>query len=155
MYAEASKPLDGLTHTKLCFAPDTPESNISAMLRALHKVPGVLLADAPPGFCCAAIAHDGGVPVAELLKAVSSAGVTATVAPIPLPSIESAPIDNGQRKIFAVFGAFVLTLVLINLRSIFGKIDGSQLILMISLLPLAFCLSFVLEKIVTTSGRKL
>jgi len=76
--AEGTPTPDGLTRTQLQIHDATPAS-IRHVLRALQRVPGVLLAENRKTTSCAVVAHDSGVAEQSLIAAAAAAGARATV----------------------------------------------------------------------------
>ncbi len=70
---------DALTRTTLTIDGILAGTRIDDVVRALKRVPGVLLADASPGNARAVVAHDSAVPVNALIAAALAAGARVTV----------------------------------------------------------------------------
>jgi copper chaperone CopZ len=70
---------DALTRTTLTIDDILAGTRIDDVVRALKRVPGVLLADASPGNARAVVAHDSAVPVNALIAAALAAGARVTV----------------------------------------------------------------------------
>jgi len=71
---------DSLTRTTLHVDAAAPAALVAAAVRALQRVPGVLLADLDAATARLVVAHDGAVPVASLVAAATQAGVNARIA---------------------------------------------------------------------------
>ena len=70
---------DLLTRTTLQFAGSLSTASIALVIRALQRVPGVLLADMNAAGARAIVAHDAAVTGASLLAATLRAGVNAVI----------------------------------------------------------------------------
>lgn len=71
--------VDILTRSTLQVDGRLSVPSMTHMIRALHHVPGVLLAEFDHANCRATIAHDSAVSTASLLSAATGAGVRATI----------------------------------------------------------------------------
>jgi hypothetical protein len=100
--------VDLLTHTTLHMDEGLSMPTIAQLIKALQRVPGVLLAEIAAGSACAIVAHDAAVPGASLLAAAEQAGVHAIIVadtPLPTPSDSPAPplaeMSNRRRLMYA------------------------------------------------------
>jgi copper chaperone CopZ len=82
---------DALTRTTLRLNGATPGSLVADAIRALHNVPGVLVADVDPARSAIVVAHDGAVPLTALVSAAKTAGVPATIAGRPAVTALATP----------------------------------------------------------------
>lgn len=106
-----------LTRTTLQVGESLPTLAVAQLVRALQRVPGVLLAEIAPGSACAVVAHDAAVPGASLLAAAEGAGVHAKIVADtrpPAPSVDrvSPPAAAPMQRVLAVAAALFLGLVL-------------------------------------------
>ena len=110
---------DTLTRTTLQIEGGASASSIAAAVRALQRVPGVLLADMLPANTRAIVAHDAAVDAASLVNAVAAAGIRAAIVAPPRavgrsggpPVYASAALVRGIASAIVVFA----TLTLVNL----------------------------------------
>lgn len=70
---------DSLTRTTLQVSQSISIAEIGDVVRALQRVPGVLLADLNPSSARVTVAHDGAVSTAALVSAAKVAGAHATI----------------------------------------------------------------------------
>jgi len=70
---------DALTRTTLHVAGASSAAQQAYVVRALQRVPGVLLVDMDPVTERAIVAHDGAVPLTALVTAAAGAGFLATI----------------------------------------------------------------------------
>ncbi|MGB8265983.1 MAG: hypothetical protein WCE44_06655 [Candidatus Velthaea sp.] len=75
--AQPARESDLLTRTTLLIDETLSTLSMTQMIRALQRVPGVLLADMNARSDGAIVAHDAAVPMASLLAAAAGAGVRA------------------------------------------------------------------------------
>jgi hypothetical protein len=106
-----------LTRTTLQVDESLPTLSVAQLVRALQRVPGVLLAEIAPGSARAIVAHDAAVPGASLLAAAESAGVhakivTDTRASAPIADRVSPLADAPMQRVLAVAAAVFLGLAL-------------------------------------------
>jgi hypothetical protein len=66
---------DLLTRTTLQFDGTIADATLAPMIRALQRVPGVLLAEVNPATARALVAHDAAVPATSLIAAAQNVGV--------------------------------------------------------------------------------
>jgi hypothetical protein len=75
-----------LVRTTLLVDTGVPADAVAAAIAALHRVPGVLLAEAGPVTGRVLVAHDPGVPMASLVAAAAGPGALAS------PRVDAGPI---------------------------------------------------------------
>ncbi len=113
---------DSLTRTTLQIDGAMSRLLNAAMIHALQRVPGVLLADVDTATAQAIVAHDGAVPTASLVSAALRAGVATHIlaaAPIPAApaaaeSAIAATVRKPRPREFLVMGAMVAIVFLID-----------------------------------------
>ncbi len=106
-----------LTRTTLQVGESLPTLAVAQLVRALQRVPGVLLAEIAPGSACATVAHDAAVPGASLLAAAVGAGVHAKIVadtrpPAPSADRVSPPAAAPMQRVLTVAAALFLALAL-------------------------------------------
>jgi hypothetical protein len=102
---------DHLTRTTLEIEGGSSPASIAAAIRALQRVPGVLLADMHAASTRAVVAHDGAVDPASFVRAVAGAGIRASIVR-ETPSFGNASALPGTQflKMFAASALVVLPL---------------------------------------------
>jgi hypothetical protein len=98
---------DLLTRTTLLFEGAAPVAAIAAAVRALKKVPGVLLAEHDAANAVAFVAHDSGVAAEALLAAAARAGAPAHIEARPALVAEGCATPRRPPG-FVQLGAFAL-----------------------------------------------
>jgi hypothetical protein len=106
-----------LTRTTLEVDESLSTLSVAQLVRALQRVPGVLLAEIAAGSACAIVAHDAAVPGASLLAAAEGAGVHAKIvadtrAPAPSADRISPLADAPTQRVATIAAALFLGLVL-------------------------------------------
>ncbi len=103
--------VDDLTRTTLQIDGGTSAPSVESIVRALQRVPGVLLAEMNAASARAVVAHDAAVAPASLLAAVAEAGNHAEIVADTRPV---APVRDG-RKLMLVRIAGVATVAFVAL----------------------------------------
>jgi copper chaperone CopZ len=111
---------DLLTRTTLQVDGSTAGGSIAQMIRALQRVPGVLLAEVNAANARAVVAHDAAVPATSLIAAAQSAGVQVRIvgdtrAP-KFANDPAAPLRSlGSRQLLIVAAAAFIVLTVVDL----------------------------------------
>ncbi len=107
-----------LTRTILQIDAGMSPPTVLRTIAALHRVPGVLLAEVNAANTRAVVAHDAAVSVTSLLAAVDASGAHATVVAGPLDPARasggSGPRHMRIRRLMAVATAVFVPLALID-----------------------------------------
>jgi Cu+-exporting ATPase len=128
---------DRLTRTTLEIEGGSSPASIAAAIRALQRVPGVLLADMHAASTRAVVAHDGAVDPASFVRAVAAAGIRASIVRDTAAVSRASTLPDAQfLKVFAASALIVLPLTFVAI--FFASAAERQW-----LLPL-FSLSYVL-----------
>jgi hypothetical protein len=112
---------DALTRTTLQIGGIMSDPLIAAIVRALQRVPGVLLVDMDATSARVIVAHDGAVPLGALVTAATGAGGLAArvhgAAPVANASVSSIEPDDRVRRYrrAIVIAALAVTFVLADL----------------------------------------
>jgi hypothetical protein len=125
--------VDLLTRTTLQLSEGLSIPSIAHLIKALQRVPGVLLAEIAAGSSCAIVAHDAAVPGAALLAAAERAGVHASItAKTPLPSVAASSLRGApSRRVLTVAGVLLFLLALGE--TVFPRLAGNHFLLPILL----------------------
>ncbi len=103
---------DMLTRTTLAVGGNVPAASAAVLIAALHRVPGVLLADWIPAHGRAVVAHDAAVPMAALVAAAQATGVPATVL-AATRTADPATAKPAAAPEITVYGMFAIAAVLL------------------------------------------
>jgi hypothetical protein len=105
---------DRLTRTTLEIESGSSPAAIAAAIRALQRVPGVLLADMHAASTRAVVAHDGAVDPASFVRAVAGAGIRASIVRDPPAAPNAAALPDARfLKAFAASALLVLPLTFV------------------------------------------
>ncbi len=109
--------VDILTRTTLQMDDGLSPPSIAQLIKALQRVPGVLLAESAAGSARTIVAHDAAVPGASLLAAAERAGVHATIVSDTRPPAATAdpalPVpDIPNRRLLTLAAALLFLLAL-------------------------------------------
>jgi hypothetical protein len=110
-----------LTRTTLQTFGDASAPSLAAFVRALQRVPGVLLAELQAAGARVIVMHDAGVPSAAFATAAATAGIRAAIvapqAPVAAAGREAAaPLQAiGAKHVAAVAVALVVTMALLEM----------------------------------------
>jgi Cu+-exporting ATPase len=108
---------DQLTRTTLQIDAALAGPGIAQVIRALQRVPGVLLAEVNAATSRAIVAHDAAVPAASLLAAAAGAGVHARIVAdtrTPATSVDPAGLQRARIRQLITFAttAFIALAVI-------------------------------------------
>jgi cation transport ATPase len=110
--------VDLLTRTTLQVDGIPAEASVAQMIRALQKVPGVLLAELNPTQAHAVVAHDAAVLAISLIAAAENAGVRVRIVRDTLPPTLSGKsaaqlrtLSNRQLLIVAALACVIVASV--------------------------------------------
>lgn len=110
-----------LTRTTLQTFGDASAASLAVLVRALQRVPGVLIAELQAAGARVIVMHDSAVPVASFVTAAATAGIRATIVALPLPAAvagaaAAAPLQAIHvRHVAAVAVAIVVTMALLEM----------------------------------------
>jgi hypothetical protein len=93
---------DSLTRTTLQVSQSISIAAIGDVVRALQRVPGVLLADLNPSSARVTVAHDGAVLTSALVSAAKGAGAHATIVSEARPAPPAAAATAASLPAHAV-----------------------------------------------------
>ncbi len=122
--APPSGSVDHLTRTTLQIDGSLTTPSIAHVLHALHRVPGVLLAEINAVSARAVVAHDSAVTTASLLAAAAGAGVHATI----VVDRRALAMSAGTKPPFAsipVQRLMLLVAALLLSQALFGAVSPS------------------------------
>ncbi len=137
---------DQLTRTTLEIEGGPSATSISAAIRALQRVPGVLLADMHPASTRAVVAHDGAVDPASFVRAVAGAGIRASIVRDTSPVTGHALLSDARSfKVFAASALMVLPLTFVAI--FFASAPERQWLL--PLVLLSYALVFFVRRAMT------
>ncbi len=106
-----------LTRTTLQIDGATSAPSVESIVRALQRVPGVLLAEMNAASARAVVAHDGAVAPASLLAAVAAAGNRAQIIADTRPVV---PVGDGRTLMLVrVAGVATVAFVALTLAEVF------------------------------------
>jgi cation transport ATPase len=113
---------DELVRTTLQIEGATSAPSVESIVRALQRVPGVLLAEMNAASARAVVAHDGAVAPASLLAAVASAGNRAQIVTDTRPVVA---VPDG-RKLMLVRVAGIATVAFVGLTLVEVFLPGND-----------------------------
>jgi hypothetical protein len=116
---------DRLTRTTLQIEGGASATAIADAIRALQRVPGVLLADMHHASTRAVVAHDGAVNTASLVNAVAGAGIRASILAVPRAATENVPAAFSNAAIVRVVVTATLAFAALTLIDLFMP-DGAD-----------------------------
>jgi hypothetical protein len=125
---------DSLTRTTLQIGGSPTEVALAQIVRALQRVPGVLLADLNPSDARVLVAHDGAVPATALVAAASGAGPRASIlrgpgADAPVANAPAAAPGDPARGRHLIAGIAVIGVALVLIDLLLPDSPHKQLIL--------------------------
>ncbi len=107
-----------LTRTTLQVDQSTAGASLADLVRALHRVPGVLFAEANAADACVVVAHDAAVPANSLVAASAALGIPANIITdtrppllVEKPGWQLQVLRNRRLMIAAAVALILLTLV--------------------------------------------
>jgi hypothetical protein len=136
---------DLLTRTTLAFDERMAAATLGQMVRALQRVPGVLLAELTASDAHLVVAHDAGVPANALVAAAENAGVDVRIVSDTRGPIARAQPQPARNRNLAIAGA--LAFVALALVDALVKNQGQKhtilIVLTVSLWAGFFVTSFL------------
>ena len=104
-----------LTRTTLRLDDALSAISLGNLIRALQRVPGVLVAEMNAGGDRAFLSHDDAVPMSSLVAAAAGAGIRATIIPDSrartAPAIAAAPARSPTPRLLTVVGLAVFVVL--------------------------------------------
>jgi len=142
---------DLLTRTTLHLGGNPSTLSVAQMIRALQRVPGVLLAEINAADARAIVAHDAAVPGASLVAAAARAGINAAIVsntPMPSMSVNAGSAVNTIRARRLVIGAVEAFVVLSSMNALLPKSNENHWLLavLLSTTWLLFLASMIVRK---------
>ncbi len=132
---------DLLTRTTLAFDERMAAATLGQMVRALQRVPGVLLAELTASDAHLVVAHDAGVPANALVAAAENAGVDVRIVSDTRGPIARAQPQPARNRNLAIAGA--LAFVALALVKNQGQKHTILIVLTVSLWAGFFATSFL------------